>query len=199
MNQLLTLFNMEGIYCDALANDDEGCLIFASFWGRDTALQEFLARLTLPKAEHGISNLLFMGQLNKDVSIGDPNRLDKLTGRMPKANIFGDMAHLMLFDKLVQAPDFVNQKGFLLIDGRQKLIHPLDQIVNGDNTWQLFKSICHLPMLDKWRDKVITLLQTEKWLKLYSGHRASVIVIDLPDIEFEGAISQMIIDGDLTI
>ena len=37
-HQLLTLESVYGIFCDAWV-DDEEMLVFASFWGRDTACQ----------------------------------------------------------------------------------------------------------------------------------------------------------------
>jgi hypothetical protein len=199
MNTLLTLFNVDGIFCDALVNDDQDGLIFVSLWGRDTAIQELLARLTLSSAEGGIAQLIFRGQNPKAIHLGNPDRLDKLTGRMPKANIFGDMVQLWLFDKRVQEPDFPNQTAFLLLDERQKSVVSLANDENENAAWQLVKSVCQLPMLDAWRDKIIALLQRENWMKLYTGFCVNVIAIDLPETEFSEKISQMIIDGELTI
>ena len=39
---------------DACVGDDQGNLIFLSIWARDTAVQEFLARLTLGRDEQGL-------------------------------------------------------------------------------------------------------------------------------------------------
>ena len=55
--QLLSLETVYGIYCDAWVADGDEMLVFASFWGRDTAIQEMLARLTLSTAEDGINQL----------------------------------------------------------------------------------------------------------------------------------------------
>jgi hypothetical protein len=201
MNTLLTLFNVEGIFCDALVNDDQDGLIFASLWGRDTTIQELLARLTLSSSEGGISKLIFKepNKSLKTVHLGDQNRLDKLTGRMPKTNILGDMVQLMLFDRLVQTPDYANQKGYLLFDDRQQSVQLIDNEHNENKTWHLFKSICHLPMLDEWQYTIDRLLKAENWMKFYPGFCASAIAIDLPEAEFDQKISQMIIDGELTI
>ncbi len=110
---MLAVNEINDVYCDALVCD-EGYLVFASCWGRDTAIQELLARLTLTANEGGISQLSFDGHVaseNGDTSdsklrfenypakIGNPDRLDKMTGRMPKSNLFGDLVHVWLFDK----------------------------------------------------------------------------------------------------
>lgn len=202
MSDLMTLFNVDGIFCDALVNDDQDSLIFASLWGRDTAIQELLARLTLSAHEGGIADLVFKEQSVsglKTVHLNDKNRLDKLTGRMPKANILGDMVQLMLFDKLVQAPDYANRKGYLLFDGRPKAVSQISNIDHGNQIWHTFKSICHLPMLDRWQHKIERLLKTEGWMACYLGFNASVIAIDLPETEFDDIISEMIVAGELTL
>lgn len=195
---LLTLDEVHGIFCDALVNDHDDLLIFASFWGRDTAIQELLARLTLSSHEGGISQLTCSDQRRQISRLGNPDRLDKLTGRMPKVNIFGDMVQLMLFDKRVREPDYANQKAYWLIDNRQTPV--LTSLNNGENdAWHLFKSVCHLPMLDEWRDTIIALLKAENWMKIHTGFCVNVIAIDLPETEFDPKISQLIINGDLTI
>jgi hypothetical protein len=209
MSDLITLFNVDGIFCDALVNDDQNSLIFASLWGRDTAIQELLARLTLSAHEGGISDLVFKDPSAtglKSVHLNDRNRLDKLTGRMPKANILGDMVQLMLFDKLVQAPDYANRKGYLLFDGRPipksagtRAVSQISNTNHGNQIWHTFKSICHLPMLDRWQQRIEKLLKTEGWMTCYPGFNASVIAIDLPEAEFDDIISEMIVAGELTL
>jgi len=47
---MLAINEVNDVYCDALVCD-EGYLVFASCWGRDTAIQELLARLTLATSE----------------------------------------------------------------------------------------------------------------------------------------------------
>ena len=119
---MLIMNELNDVYCDALVCDD-GYLVFASCWGRDTAIQELLARLTLTSSEGGLSQLSFDGYLesnivkveNHSVKIGNPDRLDKMTGRMPKSNLFGDLVHVWLFDKKARLPDYSNRQAYLLI------------------------------------------------------------------------------------
>src|SRR3546814_6010120 len=42
------------VMADACVGDDQGNLVFLSIWARDTAVQQFLARLTLGRDEQGL-------------------------------------------------------------------------------------------------------------------------------------------------
>lgn len=199
MNPLLTLFNLDGVFCDALVHDDQDNLIFTSLWGRDTALQELLARLTLPVQEGGIATLVFKQQGLKTVHLNNLNLLDKLTGRMPKINIFGNLAQLWLFDKRIRTPDFANQKAYLLLEDRFQTVINMPKEAIEASIWSLFKSVCHLPMLDAWQETILALLKNEQWLKSHPGFGALALEIALPCEVFEQRISQLILSKALTL
>jgi len=42
------------LMADGCVGDEQGNLVFLSIWARDTAVQEFLARLTLGRDEQGL-------------------------------------------------------------------------------------------------------------------------------------------------
>ncbi len=195
MNALLTLECVSGIFCDALVHDQDDYLIFTSLWGRDTAIQELLARVTLSSQEGGLRYLTFTDQRQPAVRLGDPGRLDKLTGRMPKTNIFGDIVQLWLFDKRVQEPDFANRTAYLLVDERQQ--HASTEL--DEQIWQLYKSVCHLPMLDHWQATLLDVLQREQWLRRHEGLGIRAVSIQLPALTFDSKITQLIGQGDLTL
>ncbi len=198
-NAMLAINEVNDVYCDALVCD-EGYLVFASCWGRDTAIQELLARLTLTGSEGGISQLSFDGNVDKSspiqfvnfpVKIGDPDRLDKMTGRMPKSNLFGDLVHVWLFDKKVRLPDYVNREAYLLVLPGQN--------DHDEMAWGLIKQVCHLPMLGHWRQTIIDLMRESGWLKLVTGHSIDLISISIPEDEFNTEISRMVKTGELII
>jgi hypothetical protein len=162
---MLVLDTLHDVYCDALVCDD-GYLVFASLWGRDTAIQELLARLSLSLSEGGLTQLQFDDEHDSRYSrlarIGNPDRLDKMSGRMPKANLFGDIVHLWLFDKRVKLPDYANRQAYLLMLSGQKNVLEM--------TWNLIKDVCHLPLLEHWQDAVLKLMRDERWLKVEEGY-----------------------------
>ncbi|PKM38195.1 MAG: hypothetical protein CVV06_01910 [Gammaproteobacteria bacterium HGW-Gammaproteobacteria-10] len=187
---MLVIDELHDVFCDALV-DDDGWLVFASCWGRDTAIQELLARLTLPSSEGGLSSLTFLDDaMNRTVGIGNPDRLDKMTGRMPKANLFGDIVHLWLFDKKAVTPHFVNRRAYLL------LLPDQDDCAA---TWALIKSVCPLPLLDYWQDAVANVCRRNGWLKGIKGYRINAVSIDLPDEEFGAQLGDMIRQGLLEL
>lgn len=190
---MLTLENIPGIFCDALVDDDE-FLVFASFWGRDTAIQELLARLSMSSTEGGLNQLEFGSSADKTrtlIRIGHPDRLDKLTGRMPKKNIFGDIVQVWLFDKKIRTPDRVNRQAYLLLQRGQD-----DQIALA---WRVIKNVCHLPLLDHWQAAIMKLMREHRWLKMVEGYGGlNLISLTTPEEAFNQEICQMINDGQLT-
>lgn len=48
------------LFADAVLVDAADNLLFLSLWGRDTALQEFLARLSLPSHEGGLDSFFYV-------------------------------------------------------------------------------------------------------------------------------------------
>jgi hypothetical protein len=189
-HQLLTLESVYGIFCDAWV-DDEEMLVFASFWGRDTAIQEFLARLTLSNHENGINQLYLVGIAPKTLRIGNPERLDKLTGRMPKTNLFGDIVQLWLFDKNVREPDFANRKAYMLVQP--------DHFDPVHDFWGTVKSVSHLPLLDSWQKILTDLARTEGWLKVHQGYALNALSIELPEQAWEEQLTRLIQSSALSV
>ena len=134
----------------------------------------------------------FQGEgCNQSVRIGNPDRLDKMTGRMPKANLFGDLVHLWLFDKKARSPDYVNRQAYLLQRPEQ------DKLMT--NAWYLVKDVCHLPLLDQWQAAVTQLMREQRWLTMQEGYEMNALRIDIPEDEFDREISLMITAGQLTV
>ncbi len=198
---MLQMNEINDVYCDALVSDGE-YLVFGSFWGRDTAVQELLARLTLSGSEGGFPHLSFDGSLsdrvkveNYTVKVGNPDRLDKLSGRMPKSNLFGDLVQVWLFDKKARTPDYVNRQAYYLAQPDLS-INPAE---HDDNVWRLVKDVCHIPLLDHWQPRVLTLMREQGWLKQVEGYQINLTQLTIPEEVFEEAISDRVRWGDFTI
>src|SRR5438128_10376889 len=50
------------------------------------------------------------------VGISDAERFKKLAGRLPKENLFGNIAQAWIYDPIVLAPDRSNRIGWVLLD-----------------------------------------------------------------------------------
>lgn len=180
---------------DACLCDEQRSLIFLSIWGRDTAAQEFLARLTLSTKEHGLDHFHISTEedLELPIFITNVNRLEKRSTRTFRRTLFGSMIHLWLVDKLCIQPDKANGNALAVLP---KSCRNRDQ-----RLWTLIRETCPLPLLAHWRDTVLKLLRDRAMLSSLSfcfgpveGYRLS---IDVPALT--SALGGLIRSGEIGI
>ncbi|NAT57468.1 hypothetical protein CU666_03215, partial [Pseudomonas syringae pv. actinidifoliorum] len=94
--QLIQIEECPDLYVDACVCDEQRNLIFLSAWGRDTAMQEFLARLTLGTAEDGLDQFHIVMNGQHIPVFPDVELLDKRTTRQLRGTLFGSLLHLWL-------------------------------------------------------------------------------------------------------
>ena len=166
------------LMADACVGDDQGNLIFLSIWARDTAVQEFLARLTLGRDEQGLDlfHVITPEGGSLPLFVGNVERLEKRTTRAFRRTLFGSLSNVWLFDKRFVQPDKANASALALL--------PRDSMHRLDRLWTLVQDTCPLPLLDHWRSTVLELLQTRQMLAglpfalgPLEGHR---LAIDVP-------------------
>ncbi len=202
---LMTLPEVPGIFADAVVTDANEALVFLSLWGRDTAIQELSARLSVSEREGGLEQLSLTGPEQQNIRIytGNADRYDKITGRMPKDNLFGAVTHLWLYDRLVTEPDRVNRKAILL-HRVSSLSQPLSHGMGSDKDkesrlWQRVRQACHLPLLDHWRDTVLDAFRKEGWIQDLPGIGLNGITIDLGSDDVERVVGSLILEGRLSL
>lgn len=207
---LLGLDDVHGVYADAIVHHQEtGSLLFGSFWGRDTAMQELLARLSLGLAEGGLAALRLTDPENRErtlrVLIDAPDQLAKLSGRMPAANLFGQVVHLWLYQTIAINPDYAGRRALRLVKADAELgttpapYQQRDAAFKSDGVWALFKEISHLPLLDPWRQPVLEMAILHGWLRFHVGIGVNALEINLGTERYETSIGEMIQDGTLRI
>lgn len=180
---------------DACLCDEQRTLVFLSLWGRDTAVQEFLARLTLGEKEDGLSrfHLVTAEHLSIPVFVGNVERLEKRTTRAFRRTLFGSMLHVWLFDRCCIKPDKANASALALL--------PKDAVSHTERLWTLVRETCPLPLLDHWRDTVLELLQSRSMLTPLSFALGSLggyrLAIDVPALTT--ALSELIRSDRLDI
>src|SRR3546814_1603036 len=81
---------------DACVCNEQGEFIFLSVWARDTAIQQFIARLTLGRAEDGLDQFHLITEQGGSVpvSVGAVDRLEKRLTRAYRRTLFGSMTNL---------------------------------------------------------------------------------------------------------
>jgi len=166
------------LMADGCVGDEHGNLVFLSIWARDTAVQEFLARLTLGRDEKGLDQFhIVTGQGGSlPVFVGNVDNLEKRSTRAYRRTLFGSLTNVWLFDRRCVRPDKANASALALL--------PRDSTHRLDRLWTLVRDTCPLPLLDHWRDLVLDLLQARLMLTRLpfalgplEGHR---LAIDAP-------------------
>ena len=194
---------VHGLFADAAAwNPEDGELFFISLWGRDTGVQELLARLSLPSEQGGFSafNLSGGGQGEKVlVRVSNPGRLSKLSGRMPSSSLFGELAHVWIYAPLALNPDYAGRRALRLFQTDADAPSPGDGLFEADAVWSLLKEVSHLPLLDEWRRPVVQAAVARGWLKRHAGIAVDAVEIDLGAPDYEAAVSGLIQAGQLRL
>lgn len=192
LQSLMPILDAPGLFADAVLTDEGSNLLFLSLWGRDTAVQEFRARLSLPVREGGLDSFRLGRENNKlFVQLGDPERLISDSGRTSPHMIFGSLVHLWLYDRLAAEPDRANRRALMLCqpNGQASATHRL---------WPLVVETCHLPLLPEWRDTVLQAFKARGWIKAINGIGVLAHAIDLGDDAVESVISELIHQRKLT-
>jgi hypothetical protein len=183
------------LFADACVCDESHYLIFLSLWGRDTAVREFLARLTLGSADRGLDRfrLVAAEDTSIPVAVANVDRLEKRETRTFQRTLFGSMLHVWLFDSRCVRPDKAN--------GSALAILPKDGASRTQRLWSLVQDTCPLPLLPHWRDNVLDLLQSQSMLLSLAfavgpveGYR---IALDVPSLTT--ALGDLIRSGVLNI
>ena len=166
------------LMADGCIGDENGNLVFLSIWARDTAVQEFLARLTLGRDEQGLDQFHVITDQGASVPVfvGNVENLEKRITRAYRRTLFGSLTNVWLFDRRAVKPDKASASALALL--------PRDSTHRLDRLWLLVRDTCPLPLLDHWRDIVLELLQARSMLTRLpfalgplEGHR---LAIDVP-------------------
>lgn len=200
---LFKLKELSDLYADACVRDESGQLMFLSLYGRDTAIQQLLAAFTLKAAEGGLSafHLQEPGGQAQVVYVGNADRLEKFTGKLPRDNLFGNLAHVWLYDPALIRPDRSNRVAWVLVDSVHPASNPLEVI--WERAWALYKLLSPVPLLDTWQQAillrtggdVVTLMQETVYPPL---GRIGAARISLPE-SFPETVSGMVKAGELAL
>jgi len=182
------------LQADALLLDDNFDLVFVSLWGRDTAIQQLLARLTLGNKEGGMSRFHFVVEKHGiPVNVPDVENLSKQSARTFGGTLFGSVTNLWLYHKLAVEPDKASMRAFAVL--------PEDTENPDDRLWPLVQSCCGLPLMPHWQEVVLAALREEGMLKRLvsafgpvQGYR---LAIQLP--ELQARMEKLIRNGTLGI
>lgn len=191
---MLAITEAPGIYCDAHLVT-AGRPRFLSLWGRDTAMQNFLARLTLPDSDGGLATFVIGDRRRanaQQVAELDSHRLTELSVRKA-GTIFGDLVNLWLYDTLAVEADHANARALLLY--RQE-----DAGCFEKQLWPLLKQTLWLPVLDAWQSTLIERFTAQGWITPLAGFQINARLIDLSaKDEVQATLTRWLRAGDLSL
>lgn len=158
MTALYRMEELSDVFVDACLRDGAGRLLFLSCYGCDTSIQQLLSAFHLPAAQGGLDSFHLVGADGQrhPVEVGEADRLDKLTGRLPRDNLFGNLAHAWVYDPRLRKADYANRVAWL-VDRRDVLAGgELEQRI-----WGLYKQLSPVPLLDPWMRPLMTVTHEE--------------------------------------
>jgi hypothetical protein len=149
---LYVLQEQSDVFVDACASDHHAQLLFVSVYGRDTSIQQLMARLHQPTNQGGVEALSLLNQHGAKpamkVLVGDAKRLTKVAGRMPKSGLLGNLVHTWIFDPKLQAIDHGARTAWIFTRSGS-------DVEREAQAWRLIKELSPVPLLDSWADWVL--------------------------------------------
>lgn len=179
---------------DACITDERFNLVFGSFWGRDTVVQEILARITLNASDNlSLSSITVQGEGIHSPVYFNKDFLDK---RMTKASgtLFGSMTNVWLYDQRVLQADYANYSSYILI--RDGFADDEDHA----RIWNQIVDLAPFPILDHWKDRVLDVVVRHQMIQSMNTIFGNAVAkhIALKVDVLQNAISSMIRSGLLT-
>lgn len=180
------------LFLDTYVADGDNA-VFLSLWGRDTAIHELMANLTLPVAEGGWSSITLQQDEQSLHLRLDRNRLAKRTTRTYRQTRFGSLLNLWLFDQRCQDPDRTNRQCYAIFNERDSRQDKSAML------WSRLRDLAAFPLLDHWQPMVVQLLLEHGAIRMLdqTSERLSGVWIDLSLASVQDAIGQRIHTGDL--
>jgi hypothetical protein len=191
------LHEQSDVFVDACVSDHRAQLLFISVFGRDTSIQQLMARIHQRVNQGGVDHLsvasTMQGRPLLRVLVGDPLRLDKVTGRCPKNLLLGNLLHAWIFDPCVLQLDQANGCGWLLDHGEEPEPAQLAR-----RLWRLLQELSPVPLLDHWATTVLAHIDACGAVKRPPRlGPVTALRLELPD-GFVPWVSQCVRNGVLT-
>lgn len=193
---MFVLLEQSDVFVDAMASDHHAQLLFVSAYGRDTSIQQFMARLHQSSKDGGVDELTVLTHFGAKpalkVLVGDPKRLEKATGRLAKTGLLGNLVHAWIFDPAVLEVDHAGRSAWI-IDTRA------DEESLRAEAWRLIRDLSPVPLLDAWSTRVLAHVQaTGGFVRPACLGSIHAVRIELGD-DFPNWVSRSVQDGYLSV
>lgn len=199
---LATIKELPSITVDACILDPAGQVTFLSCWGRDTAMSELIARLTLDSGEESLrSGITLVMSSGASCRVGfNTTLLEKQLSRNYRGTLFGCINHLWLYDRRTVSPDYANLTSKIMLEQHSNITE-LEQHPQFQRCLSQLISISPVPILPSWAARVFAEIKDQDMVIQHTTLLGQVLCIELSLDAFrlETAISSLIRSGELTL
>lgn len=201
---LYRIKELTDLFADACVRNEAGQLLFLSVFGRDTSIQQLLASFALGAKEGGLTQFKLQspGAGDELVLIGDAGRLEKLTGRLPRQNLFGNLTHAWIFDPALVVADRANRIVWRIFgEGRDPRSAEQRERFTAE-LWATLRQLMPVPLLEHWREPVLrAAAECVTGLEQLASQpigQVSGYKLELPEA-FLATLSALVREGELTL
>ncbi|WP_392562277.1 hypothetical protein RHO12_01970 [Orbus sturtevantii] len=192
-----TLKDIPDLLCDSYIVDSNDNLVFLSVWGRDTAMQELLAKLTIGSSSNvGLTDIRLVNRLNLlfHAKLTNDSEYNKKTQKFYHSQ-FGTLNHAWIFDKRIKQPCRENQSAMLMFEENTS------PDMNNMSIFQTIKQLTSIPLLDHWQTSVIEIAKDNDMIKanLVLGRPIQSFTINLNENIMVDKVSELIQNKTLTL
>jgi len=192
------------VFVDACVRDEEGRLLFLSCFGRDTAIQQLFAAFYLKPTEGGLE-VFHLAEpsagahtAGEAVRVRSAEGLQKLAGRLPRENVFGNLAHTWIYDPVIVRPDRAARTAWVIDPAHSAETKP-EAVLS--RVWEVFKLLSPVPLLDEWQPTLMKACFDECVKAMADSAfpplgRISAQKVTVPD-SFLSIVSTLVKRGDL--
>ena len=168
----MQVMDLHGLFTDGFLRDAAGNLLFGSFWGRDIAIREFQARITLGYDEDGLTGInAERGSHKVYIKLTGASGFEQQTGRV-NTSLFGELINLWIYQRQLVEPDRANHRATLLCQSGEEVC-----------PFEVIKAISPVPLLDHWRSPLLEQLSHAGMITHLRGFNVDAVDVALDESE----------------
>jgi hypothetical protein len=117
---------------------------------------QFLAALELGDKEHGVRRFHLQGKDGSSHAVEADKASDmlKLSGRLPRKNVFGPLSQTWIYDRDFSAPDRANRIGWVLHRAAEDESPEQTRQALLGRAWDMTGRLSPVALLDVWRSPI---------------------------------------------
>lgn len=191
MEFLTEQYDLPDIFIDSAVTYDNDNILFLSAWGSEARIQQFKARVALPKNDQDSLRELYFIDNEKRLYFYNSDNLESKTCRAPQS-LLANLTQIWIYDRLLVKADKVNRRLAMLKRKEE------DEQMFNKRIWQAVKTVSHIPLLHEWKN-LLEELKECKLVQKFMGFGIDACLIDLGGDALENLVTGNIMRKKLSI